>query len=86
MSIFIFTNTNNNMWHGIDKEWTKEETDYLFELVKEYDLRWQVIADRYDFIGGRPRSMEVRLFVAHIQALFIILISLYLAGYERSVL
>lgn len=71
MRKFLFTDTNGNMRCGIDKEWTKEETDYLFELVKEYDLRWQVIADRYDFIGGRPRSMEVRLFVNHIQALLL---------------
>lgn len=27
--------------------WSKEETDYLMELVKEYDLRWPVIWDRY---------------------------------------
>ena len=43
-----------------DKDWTKEETDYLFDLVKEYDLRWHVISDRYDYVGGKRRSMEVR--------------------------
>ena len=29
--------------------WSKEETDYLFELVQDFDLRWIVIADRYDY-------------------------------------
>ncbi|EHY55909.1 swr complex subunit [Exophiala dermatitidis] len=29
-------------------DWTKEETDYLIELCRDYDLRWVVIADRYD--------------------------------------
>lgn len=44
-----------------DREWTKEETDYLFERVKEYDLRWHIIADRYDYPGGKTRTMEVWL-------------------------
>lgn len=43
-----------------DDAWSKEETDRLFQLVKEYDGRFYIIADRYDF-PGRPRSMEVRL-------------------------
>ena len=29
-------------------DWTKEETDYLMNLCREYDLRWVLIADRYD--------------------------------------
>ena len=29
--------------------WTKQETDYLVRLAIEYDLRWVVIADRYDY-------------------------------------
>ena len=36
-------------------DWTKEETDYLLELAKEYDLRWAIIWDRYDFA---PRASE----------------------------
>jgi DNA methyltransferase 1-associated protein 1 len=31
------------------EDWTKEETDYLIDLCKEYGLRWVVIADRYDY-------------------------------------
>lgn len=30
-------------------DWSKEETDYLLNLVKEYSLKWPVIIDRYDF-------------------------------------
>jgi DNA methyltransferase 1-associated protein 1 len=29
--------------------WTKEETDYLLELARDYDLRWPIIWDRYEF-------------------------------------
>lgn len=29
-------------------DWTKQETDYLMELCRAYDLRWVIIADRYD--------------------------------------
>lgn len=30
-------------------DWTKEETDYLMEVVKDFDLRWPLIWDRYDY-------------------------------------
>jgi DNA methyltransferase 1-associated protein 1 len=30
-------------------DWSREETDYLVDLVNEYDIRWVVIADRYDY-------------------------------------
>ncbi|EXJ77730.1 hypothetical protein A1O3_09959 [Capronia epimyces CBS 606.96] len=39
------------------EEWTKEETDYLMELCRQYDLRWVIIADRYDsdqIVGATP--------------------------------
>lgn len=36
-------------------DWDKSETDYLIELVHEWDLRWVVIADRYDY---RPRDIK----------------------------
>lgn len=50
-----------------DPDWTKEETDYLISLVKDYGRKWAVVTDRYDFAptslsGGqtqpRSRSME----------------------------
>lgn len=36
--------------------WTLEETKYLFDLAREFDLRWLVMADRYDF--STERSLE----------------------------
>ena len=42
-----------------DKEWTKEETDYLFDLVRSYDARFYIVADRYEY-PGTNRTMEVR--------------------------
>jgi len=30
-------------------DWSREETDYLMDLASEYDLRWVLIADRYDY-------------------------------------
>ncbi|KAJ6598891.1 hypothetical protein DFH09DRAFT_17877 [Mycena vulgaris] len=41
-----------------DEEWTKEETDYLMNVVREYDTRWYVIQDRYEYPEGPERSME----------------------------
>ncbi|KAJ5143631.1 uncharacterized protein N7515_002418 [Penicillium bovifimosum] len=35
--------------HLRSDDWSREETDYLVDLVTEYDLRWVVIADRYDY-------------------------------------
>ena len=32
----------------LDATWTKEETDYFWELCKCYDLRFIIIHDRYD--------------------------------------
>ncbi|KAJ3576182.1 hypothetical protein NP233_g606 [Leucocoprinus birnbaumii] len=41
-----------------DKEWTKEETDYLFNSVQDFDSRWYIIHDRYEFPGGPSRTLE----------------------------
>ncbi|PPR04040.1 hypothetical protein CVT24_010615 [Panaeolus cyanescens] len=41
-----------------DDNWSKEETDYLFKLVMEYDSRWYIVHDRYEYPGGSERSME----------------------------
>ncbi|KAF8592184.1 hypothetical protein K439DRAFT_1400961 [Ramaria rubella] len=64
---FAKFNTTSNVYSYTDEEyttlleeedWTKEETDYLFALTKEYDMRFYVISDRYDFPGGRARTLE----------------------------
>ncbi|KAL4798896.1 hypothetical protein BDV19DRAFT_340416 [Aspergillus venezuelensis] len=41
--------------HLKSDDWSREETDYLMDLVEEYDLRWVVIFDRYDF---NPPSVD----------------------------
>ncbi|KAI9368060.1 hypothetical protein BJX61DRAFT_546890 [Aspergillus egyptiacus] len=35
--------------HLKSEDWSRDETDYLMDLAEEYDLRWVVIADRYDY-------------------------------------
>jgi DNA methyltransferase 1-associated protein 1 len=40
------------------EEWSRDETDYLMKLVQEYDLRWPVIWDRYEYEPPAPQ-MEV---------------------------
>lgn len=42
--------------HLKSDDWSREETDYLVDLVTEYDIRWVLIADRYDY---QPR-MEMQ--------------------------
>ncbi|OTA70453.1 hypothetical protein K449DRAFT_380510 [Hypoxylon sp. EC38] len=37
-------------------DWTKEETDYLFGLVRDFDLRWPLIWDRYDYQPKMPEK------------------------------
>lgn len=36
--------------------WTKEQTDYLFDLCYKYDLRWFVISDRYSLLPYRSEN------------------------------
>lgn len=52
--------------HLVDPNWTLQETEYLFELLKEYDLRFIVAADRYAYVSPegekRKRSVEVNYF------------------------
>jgi SANT/Myb-like domain of DAMP1 len=31
--------------------WSKEETDYLFDLVGTYSARFYIILDRYEYAG-----------------------------------
>ncbi|KAJ4396615.1 swr complex subunit [Gnomoniopsis smithogilvyi] len=45
--------------HLQSNEWTKEETDYLLEVVKDYDLRWPLIWDRYEYSPRQPEDVEM---------------------------
>ena len=47
--------------HLRDDAWTREETDYLFDLCRTYDLRFILIHDRYDYPtdgATAPRTLE----------------------------
>ncbi|PBP21750.1 SWR1-complex protein 4 [Diplocarpon rosae] len=37
------------------QDWSKHETDYLLAIVQEFDLRWPVIWDRYDYQPPAPQ-------------------------------
>ncbi|KAF2220110.1 hypothetical protein BDZ85DRAFT_31960 [Elsinoe ampelina] len=43
-------------------DWSKEETDYLVTLVKDYGQKWAIVWDRYEFTPpegqAKTRSME----------------------------
>ena len=54
--MFHYT-TDEYTQHLQDADWTREETDYLIEMCDAYDLRFIVIADRYEW-PGKQRSME----------------------------
>ena len=41
-----------------DPSWSREETDYLMDMCERFDLRFVVIADRYDFKNGVTRRVE----------------------------
>lgn len=47
------TKYDDEEWESLLKadsgDWSREETDYLFELCERFDLRFTVIADRWDF-------------------------------------
>lgn len=36
------------------EDWTKDETDYLVDLAYEFDLRWLLIWDRYEYKPPQP--------------------------------
>jgi DNA methyltransferase 1-associated protein 1 len=40
--------------HLQNEHWSKDETDYLMGLAQEYDLRWPIIWDRYDYVVPTP--------------------------------
>lgn len=54
--VFHYT-TEEYTQHLQDSDWTREETDYLIEMCETYDLRFIVIADRYEW-PGKHRTIE----------------------------
>ncbi|KAK6590742.1 DNMAP1 like Myb domain [Cryptosporidium xiaoi] len=48
----------NKYLKDIDSDWSEEDTYLLFELCREYDLRFIIIHDRYSPPSGIQRSLE----------------------------
>ncbi|KAF2809267.1 uncharacterized protein BDZ99DRAFT_443452 [Mytilinidion resinicola] len=44
--------------HLRSNEWSREETDYLLELAKDFYLRWPVIHDRYEFQSTKAEPTD----------------------------
>jgi DNA methyltransferase 1-associated protein 1 len=40
------------------QDWTKHETDYLYSLCRQYDLRFPIIWDRYEYEPPSPQPSE----------------------------
>ena len=43
-----------------DGDWSLEETDYLLDLVLEYDARWSIIHDRFEFSGSNRSLTDLK--------------------------
>jgi DNA methyltransferase 1-associated protein 1 len=52
-----FTDEEYNA-HLRSDDWSREETDYLFGIVKDYAYRWAVIWDRYEWQALKARERE----------------------------
>ncbi|KAF2737341.1 hypothetical protein EJ04DRAFT_488389 [Polyplosphaeria fusca] len=46
--------------HLRSSDWSREETDYLFQLVAAFSYRWAVIWDRYDYQPSANSSLAVQ--------------------------
>ncbi|KAK9466284.1 hypothetical protein V1512DRAFT_264282 [Lipomyces arxii] len=43
-----------------DGGWTPQETKYLFDMCREYDLRWLVVQDRYEYQHEEDEPPSIR--------------------------
>ena len=46
---------NDEEWENViakDPDWTRDETSYLLDLCEQLDLRFLVVADRYEVTHG----------------------------------
>ena len=44
--------------HLTHPEWSKDETDHLFEVYRECNGKWPVVVDHYTYGDGSTRTME----------------------------
>ncbi|KAI8906085.1 hypothetical protein DFJ77DRAFT_478169 [Powellomyces hirtus] len=52
-----YETTVKNLKYPNIPSWTRAETDYLYSLLKQYDLRWFVVFDRYEW-AGHSRKLD----------------------------
>ncbi|WWC92407.1 uncharacterized protein L201_007364 [Kwoniella dendrophila CBS 6074] len=64
--------------HLADSDWTSHETAYLFDLLKTYDLRFIIAADRYSYRGITGTANEKRRSVEAQQQL------IHAYGFDKS--
>ncbi|KAJ1606745.1 DNMAP1 like Myb domain [Cryptosporidium canis] len=58
-TIYTFQSDQYNKFiRDMDPDWTEDDTYLLFELCKEFDLRFIIIHDRYLPPSGRQRTLE----------------------------
>jgi len=41
-----------------EDDWSREETDYMFDLLARFDLRFIVVHDRWDYVPGVSKAPE----------------------------
>lgn len=51
--------------HLKSEDWDRSETDYLVELAHEWDIRWVVIADRYEYHPSDAQPRDAYNMVEH---------------------
>ncbi|GAM87298.1 hypothetical protein ANO11243_053200 [Dothideomycetidae sp. 11243] len=44
--------------HLKDDDWTKDETDYLLELIRDYGQKWPIVWDRFDFQTTKQEDQD----------------------------
>lgn len=57
ISVVSFTDAEYNA-HLQSETWSRAETDHLFDLGKRFDLRFIIMADRWDQTIGKARTVE----------------------------
>jgi len=57
VDVLEYTDEEYEKYLKADRDWDKDETDYLFDLCRKYDIRWTIIHDRYNW-KDKTRTME----------------------------
>lgn len=61
MNVLKYTDAEYAQYLSHDDNWSRAETDHLFDLCKRFDLRFYIISDRWDpsmFPSNRKRTID----------------------------